>query len=188
MNKLDVDLPAYLKGSSGIDRYIKIVSVISKVIDILEIVHHSNVIFNDMKPDNIMVNRKTGAVTLIDFGFASPYLNKDGTHIQDNETNEDFHGNIIFASYDQMNFFKTSRKDDIISIFYMLFTLLNNNCPIGKEKDVAKLFENEDDVALQFKAYREYKEKYTITNIVKYITKNKLLNPFGEDSSNSELY
>ena len=132
MNKLDVDLPTYLRGSTGIEKYIKIVQTITQVIDILEIVHHSNVIYNDMKPDNIMVDRETGVVSLIDFGFASPFLNKDGSHVKDSEMNEDFQGNIIFASLDQMNFFRTSRKDDIISVFYMLVTMLNNNRPVGK--------------------------------------------------------
>ena len=74
-----------------------------------------------------MINRKTGELTLIDFGFASKYLNKDGSHIKATETNENFQGNMIFASYDQMNFFKTSRKDDIISTFNMFVELLNDN-------------------------------------------------------------
>ena len=73
-----------------------------------------------------MINRKTGELTLIDFGFASPYLNKDGSHIKASETNESFQGNMVYASLDQMNFFKTSRKDDIISTFHMFVELLND--------------------------------------------------------------
>lgn len=43
-----------------------------------------------------------------------------------------------------MNFFKTTRKDDIIATFYILIQLLNNGNPVGKKKDVAKLNENEE--------------------------------------------
>lgn len=67
-----------------------------------------------------MVNRKTGEVTLIDFGFASTYENADGTHISDSEMSQAFYGNLYFASLDHMNFLKTSRKDDMIACFYML--------------------------------------------------------------------
>ena len=47
-----------------------------------------------------------------------------------------------------MNFFKTSRKDDVIATFFILIYLLNNDRPIGKEKDLIKLNENEDDLEL----------------------------------------
>ena len=53
--------------------------------------------------------------------------------------NEQFQGNIAYASIDSMNFFKTSRKDDFISLFLMMVSLLNNNRPVGDEKDVQNL-------------------------------------------------
>lgn len=120
MPRLDVDLTTYLNSFDGLLRAQKVVSVFQQLIGSLEIVHDSKVIFNDLKPDNIMVNRKTGEVTLIDFGFASTYENADGTHISDSEMTSTFQGNINYASYDQMNFFKTGRKDDMIACFYIL--------------------------------------------------------------------
>ena len=89
--------------------------------------HASSIVFNDLKPDNIMVNRQTGDVTLIDFGFASSYLKSDGTHKSDSEMSEQFHGNILYSSFDQMNFFQTSRKDDINALFFILINFLNND-------------------------------------------------------------
>lgn len=101
--------------------------------------HHSELIYNDLKPENIMINQETGQVTLIDFGFASSYLDKDGRHISDSDTNETFLGNLLCASYDQMNFFKTTRRDDIIATFYLLVICLNNGQHVGKAKDISKL-------------------------------------------------
>ena len=86
-----------------------------------------------------MIDRKTGKVTLIDFGFASSYLEEDGSHIDDSATNEQFMGNLMCASYDQMNFFKTTRKDDMIATFYLLVMCLNNGHHVGKPKDIKLL-------------------------------------------------
>ena len=47
-----------------------------------------------------MINLGTGKVTLIDFGFATSYLDEDGRHIGDSATNDAFKGNILCASYD----------------------------------------------------------------------------------------
>lgn len=52
----------------------------------------------------------------------------------------------MYASYDQMNFFQTCRKDDIIAVFFILIEQLNNGNFIGKPKDLDLLNQNEDDV------------------------------------------
>ena len=75
-------------------------------------------------------------VTLIDFGLTTKYMNKDKTHISDTETTDMFCGNIHFASLDQMNFYKTSRKDDLIALYFMLVWLLNNNELVGAPEDI----------------------------------------------------
>ena len=71
-----------------------------QLISILQLVHHSQLIYNDLKPENIMINRETGKVTLIDFGFATSYFDENGNHIGDTATNDAFKGNILCASYD----------------------------------------------------------------------------------------
>ena len=45
-------------------------------------------VFNDLKPDNIMVDRNSGHVTLIDFGFATTYINPDGSHVSSDDVTE----------------------------------------------------------------------------------------------------
>ena len=62
---------------------------------------------------------------LIDFGFASKYVDREGIHLEKSEI-QTFQGNILFASKYQMNFSLTSRRDDLISIGYILMFLLNN--------------------------------------------------------------
>ena len=66
-------------------------------------------------------------VFLIDFGFATKYVDKTGKKHVSEETKQDgFTGNIVFASVHHLDFGATSRRDDLISLFYMLIFILND--------------------------------------------------------------
>ena len=70
-------------------------------------------------------------INLVDYGFASAYVDKTtGKHIAKTEV-DTFRGNMIFASLNQLNFKITSRRDDIISLCYLLIYMLNNGCLPG---------------------------------------------------------
>ena len=67
---------------------------------------------------------KDAPICLIDFGFATRYLNaRTGQNVECKDI-EEFRGNIIFASHNQMEFKSTSRRDDLISLFYLIVYLL----------------------------------------------------------------
>lgn len=66
-------------------------------------------------------------IVLIDYGFTTSYLYKDKkTHISPNDSTDVFRGNIFFASLNQLKFGVTSRRDDLISMFYFMLYTLNN--------------------------------------------------------------
>tara|TARA_B110000305_G_C18989330_1_gene425363 strand:- start:82 stop:408 length:327 start_codon:yes stop_codon:yes gene_type:complete len=100
---------------------------------ILKVVHGAKRTFNDFKTDNIMINTNgkmedNPDVFLIDFGCASKYeCATTKKHITESEEVMYFRGNLIFSSIRQMDFFKTSRRDDLIAVFYLMFTLLNDD-------------------------------------------------------------
>ena len=65
-------------------------------------------------------------VYLIDFGFADKFNMEDSKeHFEFGTQVDKFEGNLLFAGLNQMNFMKTSRRDDMISIFYLIIYLLN---------------------------------------------------------------
>lgn len=73
---------------------------------------------------------KDTSLHLIDFGFAKKYLNKDNGHFEQDEENY-FHGNLLFASRDHLQFLRTSRKDDLESLMYLLIYFLNDGNILG---------------------------------------------------------
>ena len=87
----------------------------------MEVIHNAGFVHNDIKPDNIMI--QNNETTIIDFGFSRSYL-EDGIHIE-NEDVEKFQGNVFFASHNRMQFKSASRRDDLISLVYLLVYLLN---------------------------------------------------------------
>ena len=91
--------------------------------------HGIGQIYNDLKLDNILVGDKDSSlqslskITLIDFGLCSSYLDKDGKHVKD-EAQKCFMGNMAMASVNAMNFRTVSRRDDLISLCYLLIYMV----------------------------------------------------------------
>lgn len=59
-------------------------------------------------------------VVLIDPGFAQKIM-KEPYDV------DKFEGNMLFSSLNQMEFKSTSQRDDLVSLFYMMVFLMNDN-------------------------------------------------------------
>ena len=113
-----------------------------KIIEVIRFVHKAGYVYNDLKPDNIMIKNfdesqtfdmfENAELSLIDFGFCSKYIEtvqrKDGSkkfvHIDEKDT-EDFKSNMFFASLNTLNFKSQSRRDDLIMLSYILMSISN---------------------------------------------------------------
>ena len=111
-----------------------------EIIELLEGIHLAGYTYNDLKLDNLLIGYKDRPqiqknlsgncfedceIHLVDFGFAKQYIDKKTkAHIEQNDV-DSFRGNMIFASLNQLNFLETSRRDDLLSLCYMLIYLLN---------------------------------------------------------------
>ena len=127
----EMNLTQYLSRLRGAKKIEKIIQVTNQLVNIFKHIHCAKRTFNDLKLENIMVNTKGDLhaepeVFLIDFGFSRKFQQKDGqNHIEESKTVNVFLGNMLFASDRQMNFLETSRKDDLVSLFYLLIYMLN---------------------------------------------------------------
>ena len=148
MPRLGINLEQYFEAMHNVVPAVSVYSLGIKILTLLECVHETGFVFNDLKLDNLMIGYSDElpvgkplapgvtisestdifekcTINLVDYGFASPYLDKTtGRHIPKEEV-ETFRGNMIFASLNQLNFKVTSRRDDLISLCYLLIYMLN---------------------------------------------------------------
>lgn len=89
-----------------------------------------------MKPDNICIGKYNDAeelhqLKLIDFGLATPYLqtNDHGEKVHIKKTFKTFQGNLAFSSKNAFNEVTLSRRDDLLSLVYMLIYLATGQLP-----------------------------------------------------------
>lgn len=104
---------------SGMNNHLSNASIFHlglQILDILELVHKSGYVYNDLKPDNILIGygEKTASdtkgisschnifknvtINLIDFGLASRWKNGEtGEHLKQSNR-EYFSGNLYFSS------------------------------------------------------------------------------------------
>ena len=92
----------------------------------LEKLHAIGRVHNDLKLQNILVGDSNGKgldrITLIDFGLSSSFYDVYGKHIPKAQ-NSSGKGNLAFSSFSCLNGGRTSRKDDLISLLYIMFYL-----------------------------------------------------------------
>lgn len=125
MPKYEKSLQDYLDANNDQIEASATLKIMGQVFKALEVLHSVGYNHNDIKPSNIMIDDEFNA-TLIDFGFTTKFMATKNVHLDVAET-KSFRGNLLYSSYDQMQFKTTSRKDDLISACYLMLTLLNGN-------------------------------------------------------------
>ena len=102
------------------------ITFIQKLIHIIQNVHSNLVIHRDIKPENIMIHNNEPI--LIDFGLSSFYFSHDGQHIQNNPISK-IVGSYKYCSIHVNKLNSPTRRDDLISISYILILLLFKQLP-----------------------------------------------------------
>ena len=137
-----------LRKSLKIDKFnIKDIAMIAlQVIDRMEYIHSKNVVHRDIKPENFLIGLENEAfIYLIDFGISRKYRSsKTGKHIQFSLTGKLF-GTLKFLSYNATRGVEQTRRDDMISVGYMLIYLSGTKLPWAdlsiREKNAKKNYE-----------------------------------------------
>lgn len=99
---------------------------------------------NDVKLDNIMIENlenidyeekynalKGMKIHLIDFGFSQSFRCQTSKKHLKHQKIKSFKGNYVYASHNHLTFHSTSRRDDLVSLVYVLINLLNGDEFLG---------------------------------------------------------
>ena len=96
-----------------------------QLITAFEHMHSIGRVHNDLKPSNVLMNEK-GSAILIDYGLCQKFEKTDKKSC--------FYGNIMFAGIRKLGYKMTSRKDDMLSLAYMLiYIVCNKTLPFADE-------------------------------------------------------
>ena len=117
------------------------------VIQNLEQLHDAGFIHNGLNPSNVMydIDKK---LHLIDYKLASKFTDSAGLHIKQ-ENSEHFLGNLYFASTTQLFIENTSRRDDFISLCYLLVFLLDGHEDLGIDENMS--LQQQVDIMIQYR-------------------------------------
>ena len=142
-SEIELDEPIYKHYLKNVLKYT------ITIIEVIEKIHERGVIHRDIKPENFMISRlglqdredreeheeheeheeqaTLKRLHIIDFGLSRIYI-KDGTHIP-NKQNSSIVGTMRYISTHIHEGNVYSRRDDIISILYVIIYLLKGKLP-----------------------------------------------------------
>ena len=129
----------------------------------IETLHSKFYIHRDIKLENITIGPDNNYKTLylIDFGLSKSYLDEDGNHLK-MRTDKGMVGTVRYSSIYTQQGIEQSRRDDLISIGYLLVYLLKEELPWQKVK-------------IDYNNIRDKEEKYKNILKIKLETTNEFL-------------
>ena len=98
----------------------------SQMIKVLQTLHSKNVLYVDMKPENIMI--KDAKAHCVDFGITGQFMTMKGLHKEQTQSKQII-GTPTFASLRCHEGISNSRRDDIESLLYVLIYLMKGSLP-----------------------------------------------------------
>ena len=156
-----------------------------QLIDALKMVHEAGYCYNDLKLDNIMIGDATNIpnahhqlhkIRIIDFGLVHRIKESNGYHVKRNKVKH-FQGNMIFASKNAFRLKTLGRRDDLISLYYIMLYLLDGDLPFF----VIDSNDGQDDVSQDFEKMRKVKKMITPIEICKESEESRRLIPFVQE-------
>ena len=128
-----------------------VIEVAHESVNILSKIHKRGIIHRDIKPDNFLFDTTGTKLYLIDFGLARQYKDDRGDH-RPIQYKKSLTGTVRYLSKHCHSGIEPSRRDDLISLCYMLIYLMKGTLPwqglSGKTKKekVLKIFDKKDTV------------------------------------------
>lgn len=123
MEKLGHSLDKLKKICGGKFELKTILFIAIQIINRIEQIHKLGILHRDIKPDNFLIGigKHRNLIYIIDFGLSKYYVDSDWNHIK-KTMDKDLTGTIKYMSENVHNNIEPSRRDDMISIGYVLIS------------------------------------------------------------------
>ena len=175
---LDISLDNYKTELSGKLNLQETIQIGLQLLELIEMVHTNGIIHRDIKPDNFMFGKNNhNQLYIIDFGLSKYYIDNNDQHISFKE-NKGIIGSMRYISLHIHDGYEASRRDDLISIGYMLIYFLKGRLPwqglnkkdgsIVNKKRTTTLTDLCSDIPKQFISFIEYCYKLEFDEKPKY--------------------
>ena len=113
-------------------------SIGQKIVRILSFIHEKGLIHRDVKPDNFVFNQDGTDVYIIDFGLCKKYIDNNNSHIE-MKSGKTIIGTPNFVSVNVHNGVEPSRRDDLISVAYIILCLVNGGLPWQSKREMKEI-------------------------------------------------
>jgi len=130
-----------LFGDSLVSKTFSLVDSLSigqKIVRLLKFVHEKGLIHRDIKPDNFVFNQDGTDIYIIDFGLCKKYMDNDNNHIE-MKNGKTIIGTPNFVSVNVHNGIEPSRRDDLISVAYIILCLVNGGLPWQAKREMKEM-------------------------------------------------
>ena len=153
-------------------------SICLQMIESIEELHAIGFIHRDIKPDNFLIKKRTHTHTpkkhkkkislyLIDYGLCKTYKHDLGSDLT-NQKEETSSGNMFYKSIHVVHQWKHSRRDDLISIGYLMFFIYHGRILYELSND--ELIKWKHDIMYFPRETTSYMEPYLSTMITQYFS------------------
>lgn len=144
MSLLGPNLQTKLQACGGRFSLKTVLMIGYQAIERLEVLHEKGFVHRDIKPENFLIGCKGSAMKIIhlmDFGLSCTYLGKSNKHIPFARTTQ-MVGTLYYLSVYGHLGIKATRRDDLISLGFMLIYLFRGHLPWmnskGSKKEIIK--------------------------------------------------
>lgn len=120
--KICLAMTFYERSLGRPDDIMTTLDVCRQIVSAFRWIHDAGIIHCDVKPDNMMVDER-GRVVVIDFGLASMYMDDESGEHNPNVPSPHLVGSPKYASYFVHQGNSVSRRDDLISVGYLMMWL-----------------------------------------------------------------